>query len=103
MGNDQDLPVYWIVPSIRAPVKHAARYAARYAVPSPKFTGDGVAAFRRNKALGTWKKTFSTLLVAARMPVYLRINKSVTLNAARLTYGLPGSALAMRGSHPLDD
>jgi len=99
MGNDQDLPVYWIVPSIRARVKHAARYA----VPSPKFTGDGIAAFRRNKALGTWKKTFSTLVVAARMPVYLRINKSVTRNAARLTYSLPGSALAMRGSHPLDD
>ena len=86
MGNDQDLPVYWIVPSIRAPVKHAARYA----VPSPKFTGNGVAAFRPNKALGTWKKTFSTLLIAARMPVYLRINTSVTRNAARLTYGLPG-------------
>ncbi len=99
MGNDQDLPVYWIVPSIRAPVTHAARSA----VPSPKFTGDGVAAFRRNKALGSWKKTFSTLIVAARMPVCLRINISVTRNAARLTYGLPGSALAVRGSHPLDD
>jgi hypothetical protein len=37
------------------------------------------------------------------MPVYLRINMSVTRNAARLTYGLPGSALAVRDSHPLDD
>jgi len=58
--------------------------------PRPKFTGDGVAAFRRNKALGSWKKTFSTLIVAARMPVHLRINTPVTRNAARLTYGLPG-------------
>ena len=99
MGNDQDLPVYWIVPSIRAPVTHAARST----VPSPRFTGDGVAAFRRNKALGSWKKTFSTLIVAARMPVHLRINISVTRYAARLTYSLPGLALAVRGSHPLDD
>jgi len=36
------------------------------------------------------KKTFSTLIVAARMPVHLRINTSVTRSAARLTYGLPG-------------
>ena len=86
MGNEQDLPVYRIVPSIRAPVSHAAKYAA----PSPLPAGDGVAAFRRNKALGTWKRTFSTLIVTARMPVYLRINMSVTRNAARLTYGLPG-------------
>jgi hypothetical protein len=99
MGNDQDLPVYWIVPSIRAPVTHAARSA----VPSPLSAGDGDAAFRRNKALGTWKKVLSTLVVAARMPVYLRINTPVTRYAARLTYGLPGSALAVRGSRPLDD
>ncbi len=99
MGNDQDLPVYWIVPSMRAPVSHTARSS----VPSPLSAGDGVAAFRRNKALGSWKKTFSTLIVAARMPVHLRINTSVTRNAARLTYGLPGLALAVRGSHPLDD
>ena len=99
MGNDRDLPVYRIVPSMRAPVTHAARSA----VPSPQSVGDGAAAFRRNKALGTWKKTFSTLIVAARMPVYLRINMSITRNAARLTSGLPGSALTVRGSHPLDD
>jgi len=99
MGNDQDLPVYWIVPSMRAPVTHTARSA----VPSPLSVGDDVAAFRRNKAFGTWKKVLSTLIVAARMPVHLRINTSVTRNAARLTYGLPGSALAVRGSHPLDD
>ena len=99
MGNDQDLPVYWIVPSMRAPVTHAARSA----VPSPLSAGDDVAAFRRNKAFGSWKKTFSTLIVAARMPVHLRINTSVTRNAARLTYGLSGSALAVRDSHPLDD
>jgi hypothetical protein len=37
------------------------------------------------------------------MPVHLRINISVTRYAARLTYGLPGLALAVRGSHPLDD
>jgi len=99
MGTDRDLPVYWIVPSIRAPVTHAARSA----VHSPLSAGDDVAAFRRIKALGPWKKTFSTLIVAARMPVCLRINMSVTRNAARLTYGLPGSALAVRDSHPLDD
>ncbi|MBT8373422.1 MAG: hypothetical protein KJN80_00750, partial [Deltaproteobacteria bacterium] len=57
----------------------------------------------RDCALGTWKKTFSTLIVAARMPVCLRINTSVTRDTARLTYGLPGSALAVRDSHPLDD
>jgi hypothetical protein len=55
------------------------------------------------KALGTWKKLLSTLIVAARMPVYLSVNTSVTRNAARLIYGLPGSALVVRGSHPLDD
>ena len=99
MGNDRDLPVYRIAPSIRAPVTHAARSA----VPSPLSAGDDVAAFRRNKAFGSWKKTFSTLIVAARMPVYLRINIPVARYTARLTYGLPGSALAVRGSHPLDD
>jgi hypothetical protein len=41
-------------------------------------------------------------IVAARMPVYLRINTPVTRNAARLICGLPGSALTARGSHPLD-
>ena len=41
--------------------------------------------------------------VAAHTPVYLRINTPVTRNAARLTSGLPGSALTVRGSHPLDD
>ena len=50
MGSDLDLPVYRIVPSMRAPVTHAARYA----VSSPLSTGDAVAAFGRNKALGTW-------------------------------------------------
>ena len=34
---------------------------------------------------------------------YLRINAAVTVDAARLAPGLPGSALAVRGSHPLDD
>jgi hypothetical protein len=33
----------------------------------------------------------------------LRINQSVTALAARLATGLPGSALAGRDSHPLDD
>ena len=34
---------------------------------------------------------------------YLRINTAVTDNAARLTTGLPGSALAGRVLHPLDN
>jgi hypothetical protein len=34
MRNDQDLPVYQVVPSVRAPVTHAARYD----VTSPLFT-----------------------------------------------------------------
>lgn len=33
----------------------------------------------------------------------LRINTPVTRNAARLTSDLPGSALTVRGSHPLDN
>jgi hypothetical protein len=33
----------------------------------------------------------------------LRINAIVTEDAARLTTGLPGSALTGRDSHPLDD
>ena len=39
----------------------------------------------------------------ARTLAYLRINAAVTGDAARLTTGLPGSALAGRVSHPLDD
>jgi hypothetical protein len=80
LRSDQDLPVYQVVPSVRAPVTHAARYN----IISPI-------------------NTMTSLLVAARTPVYLRINTTVTRNAARLTYGLPGSALTVRGSHPLDD
>ena len=34
---------------------------------------------------------------------YLRINAAVTDNTARLATGLPGSALAGRDLHPLDD
>ena len=34
---------------------------------------------------------------------YLRINAAVTDDAARLATGLPGSALAGRDLHPLDD
>jgi len=33
----------------------------------------------------------------------LRINVAVAVDAARLATGLPGSALAGRVSHPLDD
>jgi hypothetical protein len=39
----------------------------------------------------------------ARMFTYLRINRRVIATAARLVTGLPGSALAGRDSHPLDD
>jgi hypothetical protein len=40
---------------------------------------------------------------AAHTLACLRINEPVTRNAARLASGLPGSALAGWGSHPLDD
>jgi hypothetical protein len=47
--SNQDLPVYWIVPSMRAPDTHAARYAAN----SPFFYADAVAAFEYPETLGT--------------------------------------------------
>lgn len=47
--NDQDLPVYGGVPSMRAPVSHTAGYYAT----SPFLVGDAVAAFGHGDALGT--------------------------------------------------
>ncbi len=47
--------------------------------------------------------SFRWLTPRAHMLAYLRINESISGNAARLATGLPGSALAGRVSHPLDD
>ena len=40
---------------------------------------------------------------AAHVLACLRIDEDLTIPAARLATGLPGSALTGRGSHPLDD
>jgi len=53
--------------------------------------------------LGIGNQKLSRLHAAAHMLVCLRINAVVADSAARLTTGLPGSALAGRVSHPLDD
>ena len=47
--------------------------------------------------------SFRWLTPRAHMFACLRINATVTDDAARLTTGLPGSALTGRGLHPLDD
>ena len=47
--------------------------------------------------------SFRWLTPRAHMFAYLRINESITGDAARLATGLPGSALAGRVSHPMDD
>ena len=49
------------------------------------------------------KRYISGLTLAARMLVCLRIYQSVAREAARLTTGLPGSALTRWDLHPLDD
>jgi len=84
---------------VRAPVNHAARYD----ITSPLTTVTPLLPSGKLKPSAPETKPFSTLIVAAHTPVYLRINTPITRNAARLTSGLPGSALTVRGSHPLDD
>jgi hypothetical protein len=49
LRSDQDLLVYRIVPSMRAPVAHTTRYSD----PSPMICGVAVAAFRYTEVLGT--------------------------------------------------
>ena len=62
------------------------------------------AAFRDGKPLGTRKhKVFGAAFPTAQLLVCLRINPEVASRTARLTAGLPGSALAGRDLHPLDD
>ena len=46
---------------------------------------------------------FGAVLSSAHMFACLRFNHPVARMTARLASGLPGSALAGRGSHPLDD
>ena len=62
------------------------------------------AAFRDGKPLGTREhKVFGAAFPTAQLLVCLRINREVAPSTARLTAGLPGSALAGRDLHPLDD
>jgi hypothetical protein len=62
------------------------------------------AAFRDGKPLGTRKhKVFGAAFPAAQLLACLRINRTVARPTARLTTDLPGSALAGRNLHPLDD
>jgi hypothetical protein len=53
--------------------------------------------------LGIGNQKLSRPHAAAHMLACLRINVAVAVDAARLATGLPGSALAGRVSHPLDD
>jgi len=62
------------------------------------------AAFQGDRPLGTRDhKVFGAAFPTAQWLVYLRIPRAVTCPRARLTTGLPGSALAGRDLHPLDD
>jgi hypothetical protein len=60
------------------------------------FIADLAAAFRINESLGVRKPLVSRLLFAAHHLAYLRFADVITGTGARLTTGLPGSALAGR-------
>jgi hypothetical protein len=63
--------------------------------------GDGDAAFRHARGpRHLASRNFGALLPPARPFVHLRIAADVAAIVARLTSGLPGSALAGRDSHP---
>jgi len=69
---------------------------------SPYIEG-GAAAFMKRVTLGIGNQELSRLHAAAHLLACLRINAAVADDAARLATGLPGSALAGRVLHPLDD
>ena len=96
----QGLPGYWAVLFVRAIVDHLAGRAVPF-VPS---------CWRRPYCLQVLRYLglmpefpFRWLNTMAHTLACLRINVVVTSDAARLTTSLPGSALAGRDSHPLDD
>ena len=93
------LPGYWVVLLSRAVVRDPAK---RIAV-SPMVDGLAVA-FRVYDPLGAWKPPVSRLCShgpCLRVPTHRRW--ASLPSGARLATGLPGSALAGRVSHPLDD
>jgi hypothetical protein len=96
----RDLPGYWAVRGRRAVVVHPAGWRRPHR-PLPVTTS---AAFRGGKPLGTREKqVFGAAFPTAQRLAYLRINRDVATPIARLATGLPGSALAGRDLHPLDD
>jgi hypothetical protein len=97
--TNRGLPGYWVVRRRRAMVVHPAGCV----VPLPT-NGDDDCCLQGWQTLGHPEaRGFRGRISTAQRLVCLRIGRAVTTAAARLTTGLPGSALTGRDSHPLDD
>ena len=98
--KDRGIPGYLAVLFVRATVHDPAGCATA----SPVMAAATLLPSGSGKSLGT-RDVYFAWLCNPRLGTlaYLRINGDVATTAARLATGLPGSALAGRGSHPQDD
>lgn len=92
------LPGYWTIPVKRAAIPNPVHCAAARPLQRPALLPSS---FQTLSALET--ATLSRLPHAAHLLARLRFAVSVAEHVARLASGVPGSALAGRDSHPLDD
>ena len=95
----QGLPGYWAVLFVRAMATYLAGRAALNALSQWR-----PCCLQVLRDLGLCRDCpFDGCHTMAHTFAYLRINATVTDDAARLATGLPGSALTGRDLHPLDD
>lgn len=97
-GREEGLPGFWVVPFRRAVILRPRGMRLPLA---PKWCRR--CCLRRNQSLRHPGLQFSRLTPTAHLLAYLRIAGLISEVVARLATDLPGSALAGRDSHPLDD